>query len=207
MELVITVIIAAASGGLFGAVVGLLPFFIGKNAGKPNLGKLGWQWSMGVGVLLGPVAFAVAVGFVIAILVKDSDYIPANQVIQPRNYGGYAPPPPPPPAPGTGSRMGVTCLSGPMRGQTYQVGPNGMIIGRDHDCAIRYPSNQPGISRHHCSLRWQGGVLMLTDLDSSHGTYMADGRKLPPQYPTQVAAGTRFYLANTSNLLQIVITG
>ena len=206
MEIVLTIIIAAISGGVFGALVGLLPFYIGKNAGKPNLGKLGWQWCLGVGVLLGPVAFTVAIGFVIAILVKDTDYIPANQVIPPQNYGGYAPPPPPPPG-GSNTRMGVTCLSGPLKGQTYQVGPNGMIIGRDNDCAIRFPSTQPGVSRHHCSLRWQGGVLMLTDLGSSHGTYMADGRKLPPQYPTQVAAGSRFYLADTGNLFQIVITG
>ena len=204
MEIVLVIIMSAISGGLFGALVGLLPFYIGKNAGKPNLGKLGWQWSLGVGVLLGPVAFGVAVGFVIAILVKETDYIPANQVMPPQNYG-YAPPPPA--AAGSGTRMGVMCLSGPMKGQTYSVGPNGMIVGRDNDCAIRFPSNHPGVSRHHCSLRWQGGVLMLTDLGSSHGTYMADGRKLPPQYPTQVAAGSRFYLANTANLFQIVITG
>lgn len=207
MDFVLSFIVAAALGGLFGAAVGLLPFFVGKYSGKPNLGKLGWQWCLGVGVFLNALAFPVAIGFLIAILVKDSDYIPANQVIPPQNYGGYSPSPAPGPAPASGTRMGITCLAGPMKGQTYSVGPQGMIIGRDHDCAIRFPSGQPGVSRHHCSLCWQGGVLMLTDLGSSHGTFMADGRKLPPQYPTQVAAGSRFYLANTANLFQIVITG
>ena len=32
MEIVLTIIIAAISGGVFGALVGLLPFYIGKNA-------------------------------------------------------------------------------------------------------------------------------------------------------------------------------
>ena len=205
MEWVLTLIVAAALGGLFGALVGLIPFFVGKYSGKPNLGKLGWQWSMGVGVLLSALAFPVAMGFVIAILVKETDYIPPNQVIPPQNYG-YAPPPPAPaPAPAAASRMGVTCLAGPLKGQTYAIGPQGMIIGRDHDCAIRFPSGHPGVSRHHCSLRMDGGTLKLTDMGSSHGTYLADGTRLPVQFPTPAAAGTRFYLASTDNLFQIVI--
>ena len=202
MEIVLVIIMSAISGGLFGALVGLLPFYIGKNAGKPNLGKLGWQWSLGVGVLLGPVAFGVAVGFVIAILVKETDYIPANQVIPPQNYG-YAPPPPA--AAGSGTRMGVMCLSGPMKGQTYSVGPNGMIVGRDNDCAIRFPSNHPGVSRRHCSLRWQGGVLMLTDLGSSHGTFLQNGIQLSPHYPTQLPPDSQFSLANSGIAFRVVI--
>jgi len=101
--------------------------------------------------------------------------------------------------------MGVTCLAGPLKGQTYSIGPQGMIIGRDHDCGIRLPSTQPGISRHHCTLRMDGSTLKLTDMGSSHGTYMADGTRLPVQYPMVLAAGSRFYLANTANLFQIVI--
>jgi len=201
------IILAAVIGGcLGGALLGLIPFFLGKYSGKPNLGKLGFNWSMGLGasVIGSPFVFAVVIGFVIAILVKESDYYPANQVIQPN---GYVAPVSPAPAPVASTRMGVTCLAGPMKGQTYGVGPQGMIIGRDHDCGIRFPSAQPGVSRHHCSLRWEGGVLMLSDMNSSNGTFLADGRKLPPQYPTQVAAGSRFYLGSTANLFQIVITG
>lgn len=191
-------------GCLGGALLGLIPFFLGKHSGKPNLGKLGFYWSIGLGasVIGSPFVFAVVIGFVIAILVKESDYIPPNQVIQPNGYAA-----PVAPAPVAPTRMGVMCLAGPMKGQTYGVGPQGMIIGRDHDCGIRFPSSHPGVSRHHCSLRWEGGVLMLTDMNSSNGTFLADGRKLPPQYPTQVAAGSRFYLGSTANLFQIVITG
>ena len=38
MEIVLVIIMSAISGGLFGALVGLLPFYIGKYAGMPNLG-------------------------------------------------------------------------------------------------------------------------------------------------------------------------
>lgn len=197
------ILLAMVGGGLLGAVFGLIPFFVGKNSGKPILGKDGFFWSIGAGaslIFLWAVP-AVVVGFVIAIMVKDTDRIKATPVInQP-----YTPAAPAPAAVSHG--MGVKCISGPLMGQTYSVPSQGLIIGRDNDCAIRFPSTQPGVSRHHCSLRWQGGVLMLTDLGSSHGTFMSDGRKLPPQYPTQVAAGSRFYLADTGNLFQIVITG
>lgn len=203
---VLYLVILIALCGLAGAVIGLLPFFIGKYTGKPNLGKLGWKWCIGTGVsvLFAWLTIPVAIGFVIAIIVRDRDYYPAAKP---------APAPDPvvvvnqPPVVNVNTHLGISCLTGPLKGQTYRVGPNGCIIGRDHDCGIRFSSDAPGISRHHCSLRWQQGVLTLTDLNSAYGTYMADGRKLPPQYPTQLAAGTRFYLANSGYLFQVVITG
>ena len=45
---------------------------------------------------------------------------------------------------------------------------------------------------------------MLVDLGSSYGTYLGDGRQLPPNYPKHVTAGTRFYLDNTGDLFQII---
>ena len=90
-------------------------------------------------------------------------------------------------------------------GQTYTVGPHGMIVGRDHDCAIRFPADQPGISRHHCSLRWDGGTLVLTDMGSSHGTFLQNGTRLYSQQPTPLPINTRFYLVNTGIMFQVVI--
>lgn len=195
------IVLALFFGGLFGALMGLVPYFVGKNTGKPNLGMLGFKWCIGVGVATaGSLAIPVAVGFVVALIVKDRDYYPA---VPPQS----APAPVPPQPQQVNTHLGVTCLTGPMRGQTFPVNTAGMIIGRDHDCLIRFPAQSGGISRHHCSLRWQNGVLVLTDLNSAYGTYLADGRKLPPQYPTQLAAGSRFYLGSNSNLFQIVITG
>lgn len=182
---------------LSGAVIGLLPFFVGKYTGKPNLGMLGFKWTIAAGLLF--LSVPTAIGFVVAMIVRTGDYYP------PQTAAAPAAPMTPTASPRIAS-LGITCLSGPMKGRTYLVSENGIMIGRDHDCAIRFDAETPGISRHHCSLRWQGGVLMLTDLNSAYGTFLADGRKLPPQYPMQVSAGSRFYLADTRNLFQIVIT-
>lgn len=199
IALLVYLIITVGSGALFG----LIPLYLGRYTGKPNLGRLAFKWCTGLNVLAGAGILA-AIGFVSAIIIRDRDYFPNTAYVQPSPPPAFEPYVPPRQS---GSRLGVTCLSGPLRGQTYNVGPNGVIIGRDHDCGIRFASDAPGISRHHCSLRYQQGGLSLTDLNSAYGTFLADGRRLPAQYPTQMAAGTRFYLANTDYLFQIVITG
>lgn len=193
------ILLGMALSMLWGAVVGLIPFFLGRYMGKPEMGRLGWKWSMVSGLLF--LSLPVAIGFVVAIIVCRYDYSPArpSQAAMPATM-------PASPAAPAAVRLGITCLSGPFKGRTYTVGGNGILIGRDQDCAIRFTPDTPGISRHHCSLRWQQGTLVLTDLDSAYGTYMADGRRLPPQYPTRMATGSCFYLANSNNLFQIVIT-
>ena len=189
------ILIAWAFSMLSGAIFGLIPFFVGKHMGKPNLGHLGWKWSMVAGLLF--LQVPVALGFTVAIIVRDYDYYPAPKPVavpqQPvcDNYRGVT--------------LGLTALSGAMKGRTYPIGNSGVMIGRDYDCAVRFDAGVPGVSRHHCSLRYQGGALMLTDLSSAYGTYLSDGRKLPPQYPTAVGAGSRFYIGDQNNLFQIVI--
>ncbi len=196
----LNILLGMALGGLSGAILGLIPFFVGRSSGRPDLGRNGLLCSIGAGASLvfSWALPAVVVGFVIAILVKGSDRAPSGQMPpQP-----YTPPYTPPPS---AHNVGIKCIAGPLMGQTYTVGPRGLIIGRDHDCAIRFPADQPGISRHHCSLRWEGGVLMLTDMGSSHGTFLQNGTRLPVQCPTQVPANTRFYLVNTGIMFQVVI--
>ena len=197
------ILLGMALGGLSGALLGLIPFFVGRSSGRPDLGRTGLICSIGVGasLVLSWALPAVVVGFVIAIIVKGTGSSAPSQPYYP------PPPPPPPPVPGPGAphKMGVKCVSGPLMGQTYSVGPNGMIVGRDHDCAIRFPADQPGISRHHCSLRWDGGTLVLTDMGSSHGTFLHNGTRLYSQQPTPLPVGTCFYLVNTGIMFQVVI--
>lgn len=181
---------------LSGALFGLIPFFVGKHKRKPGLAQFGWLCSTASGIIF--LQLPVAIGFMIAIFVLPNDFSPWKRK--------EAPVPPPPPAAPQSRTLGIACLSGPMKGRVYVISPQGLLIGRDSDCAICFVGQAPGVSRRHCSLRWQQDTLMLTDLDSAYGTYLADGRKLPPQYPTPVGAGSRFYLADQKNLFQIVIT-
>jgi pSer/pThr/pTyr-binding forkhead associated (FHA) protein len=45
-----------------------------------------------------------------------------------------------------------------------------MLIGRDPTCTIRLDDSQ--VSERHASLRWRDGKLVLTDLDSTNGTFV-----------------------------------
>jgi len=46
-------------------------------------------------------------------------------------------------------------------------------------------------------------VLTITDLGSTHGTFLSDGRQLPPNDPRAVTPGIRFYLGSAQNLFEI----
>lgn len=101
--------------------------------------------------------------------------------------------------------LAVQCIAGPLQGQTFPVRGNEILFGRESGCAVRMPEGTPGVSRRHCCIRWQQGMPVLIDLASSYGTFLADGKQLPPNYPEPVAAGTRFYLGNRGNLFQIIV--
>lgn len=198
-------ILAAIAGLLLGgALLGLLPLLVGRSTGKPELGKLGMLASTLSGLLF--LSLPVSVGFLIAILVKNEDFHPnrstcaasarAAQAMQSTQTIQSMPASAP-----SGYRL--TCLSGPLRGQYYSIGQNGLIIGRDPTCTVRLPDGTPGVSGRHCCLRWQQGALMLVDLSSRYGTFQGDGRQLPPNYPVQLTAGSRFYLGDTNCLFQV----
>ena len=189
------VLVSLIAGVAVGALLGLIPFCIGRRIGKPGMGRLALLCCTLSGLLF--LSFPVTIGFIVALYVSNRD---CNF---PQSSGGTAPAPR---SSSGGGTLGVKCLSGPLKGQIYRLSGEGMMIGRDHDCAIRFASETPGISRHHCSIRWQQGNLMLTDLNSAYGTWLSDGRKLPPQYPTQLTTGSRFYLASPDYMFQIVIT-
>lgn len=103
------------------------------------------------------------------------------------------------------SGLAVQCLSGPMQGQTYRIGSEGILFGRTASCGVRFPEGTPGISSQHCRIRFDQGVPVLIDLNSTYGTTMAGGKMLPPHYPERIGAGTRFYLGTPENLFQIIL--
>lgn len=192
-------ILGAAALLLAGAVVGLLPLLLGRYFNRPGLGKLGMLCCTFSGLLPG-LQVPVAVGFILAVFIRKTDFIwPQRDAV----------PPPvqtvPPPRAGQGNTLYVTALSGPLRGQSYPVGPDGLLFGCDPSCAVRFPAGTPGISHRPCCIRWQQGVPVLMDLNSTYGTCMGDGRKLPSNYPAQLAAGSRFYLGDTRCLFQIIL--
>ena len=187
-----------------GAVIGLIPFFMGRYMGKPELGQLGMIFCTLSSLLHWGLPFPVALCFVFGIFLVKED-------INIRKKNTYAQPPMPAQMPvaaapsGMGSSLQLDCLSGPLKGQRYVIGAGGLMFGRDNDCHVRFPAQTPGISRHHCCIRWQNGMPVLTDLSSTYGTFLADGRQLMPNNPMQLMSGTRFQLSNYGYLFQVVM--
>lgn len=205
------ILVSLLAAVIVGGLMGMIPFLLGRYMGRCGLGNLGLLCCVLSALLFLWLPAFVAVGFAVFILVAREDYhrpgAPRRLSGQSGGDGanGIAPVAQGIPAVGTGGGLYVSCLSGPLRGQVYPVGQEGLMIGRGAECGIRFPEGSPGISGRHCQLRWQQGVLVLSDLGSTYGTFLGDGRKLPPNYPMQLVAGSRFYLANVGCLFQIVV--
>lgn len=192
---------------LFGAVFGLIPCLVGHYFKKPGIGNLGMVCCCMGGLIWGLLSWSdgyiitvlLAVGFTIAVFVAKQDF--------PWPWKQTQAPPQPQQQPGNVQNYGlnVVCLNGPLRGQIYTLGSAGLKFGRDNTCGVRLPDSTPGVSRQHCAIRWQQGVPVLVDLGSTHGTYLGSGQKLPPQYPVELAPGSRFYLGDTACLFQVTV--
>lgn len=178
---------------VWGALWGLIPFILGMFFHKLRLGQLGLLCCALTALLHTALPAFAAVGFSIAVFVKRGD-LPGS--------GGRAAAPAPTPAPG-GNGCCLTCVSGPLRGQTYRIDAKGLTIGCGAQCGLRFPAGSPGVSQRHCALQWRNGALLLQDLGSSYGTFLADGRRLPPEYPVSLTAGSRFYLGSPNCMFQI----
>ncbi len=96
----------------------------------------------------------------------------------------------------------LECVAGPSRGLIYTLGGGATQIGRGMECAVRI-SNAPGVSRVHCSLRPCAGGMELTDLGSTYGTFLADGRQLPPNFPATLRKGDTFYLGSRNVMFRL----
>lgn len=112
-------------------------------------------------------------------------------------------PQPFPAVPAAPSSRKIVGAGGIFSGTSFPVsGP--VLLGRDpHRCSIVYPADAPGISSAHCEVRVSGSGLILTDLGSSYGTFLADGRKLTAHQPVELAPGSSFYLASQENSFQV----
>lgn len=181
---------------LVGAAVGIFPFFVLGWMGRQNLAKKAFLCTAVSAIISTTASVVVAVGFIIyVILVRDNagtapvwnGFNIGKTMDSPSNYSWK-----------------VTCIAGPLRGQTYSLGKNGLIIGRDYDCGIRLTANSANISRHHCSLRCDSAAVYLTDLGSRCGTYLSNGTRIYPQQTQPLQNGSVFYLANAENQFQII---
>lgn len=89
----------------------------------------------------------------------------------------------------------LSCLNGPLSGSSWQFAGGTLTIGRDVGCTIQLPAQSPGVSRRHCQLEKTPQGWTITDLTSSHGTYLTSGQLYPGQ-PRPLIQGEIIYLGS-----------
>ena len=83
-------------------------------------------------------------------------------------------------------------------GKRYPVGRK-LVIGRDPKrCGLVLPKDTAGVSAVHCTLRFDGTRVTVTDEKSSYGTYIND-IKLTPGRPTGFHRGQTLCLGSKKN--------
>jgi len=105
-----------------------------------------------------------------------------------------------------GSGREIVAITGPLAGTVYSVNESGVVIGREPvSCNIVLPKSQGKVSRVHCFVTYNpmSGVFVLNDRNSSHGTYLANGKKVAPNVPAALKSGDRFYLSTPSNTFEV----
>lgn len=90
-------------------------------------------------------------------------------------------------------------------GMSVVVGAQPILIGRNNVCVLRFPSNTPGISGSHCSVQWDSAaqVFVVTDLNSTYGTYLMSGQRMQPNQPYRMRSGDKFYLGEQGNTISL----
>ena len=100
---------------------------------------------------------------------------------------------------GSGEQSAVSCriefMAGPMDGQHFSLQNNKMItLGRNPNNSIPI-AGVNSVSGQHCSVVLRGSMILVTDLGSTNGTYVA-GKRLVPKQETVVPDGATVYLGN-----------
>lgn len=108
------------------------------------------------------------------------------------------------PAPDTTpASISIYGLDGVFKGQRINIAYGEVIkIGTNSDCKIKFGPDTPGISHEHCTVLYNGDII-ITDLSSSYGTFSANGTRFKPYEAVRVGDGSAFYLAEKKNMFRI----
>ena len=93
-------------------------------------------------------------------------------------------------------------VTGKYAGQRFDLLKGKVVIGRDPaTCNIVFDKNTPGISGRHCQVVYDANedCFLITDLGSSYGTFLGNGKKLTANVVEKLSAGDTFYLCDNAN--------
>ena len=89
-------------------------------------------------------------------------------------------------------------VSGALEGKRFSV-PSGnpVTIGRNpQECGIVLPPDTAGVSSKHCSVWIDKGTVYVMDLSSSHGTFLAPGKRLAANQAVKLQEGDIVWLGS-----------
>lgn len=116
------------------------------------------------------------------------------------------PAPAPAPAPGPAPKVPVVRSNARENyGASVRLGGQSIMIGRGGECALKFPTNAPGVSGCHCTVQWDaaGQSFVVTDLRSTYGTFLMTGQKMQPNVPYRLRSGDKFYLGDQNNTISL----
>lgn len=106
------------------------------------------------------------------------------------------------PVRGGPKRPALRGVTGKYSGQSFDLSRGKVVIGRDPAaCNIVFDKNTPGISGRHCQVVYEPNedCFVITDLGSSYGSYLGNGKKLTANVAEKLSAGDTFYLCDNAN--------
>ena len=64
-------------------------------------------------------------------------------------------------------------------------------------------STSAGVSSRHCQIFFdeQENLFVVTDLNSTYGTFLANGQRLAPNAPMKLTPGVSIYLGEAANTI------
>ena len=151
-----------------------------------------------IGVVAGLVVLIAVV--VVVIVVVSKKKTPATPVVA-GGAGGSVPPV------GTDTRPRLQCRAGAFAGKRFSL-ENSVRIGRDpNKNDLVFPEKTHGVSSVHCVLMVNGTSVVLKDLGSTYGTYVAGGRRLAAGEAVTLNIGDQFWLGSENELFVIAPKG
>lgn len=153
----------------------------------------GTNWVMIGGSAAAVVALVIAVVLLVTRKKKHAPMPPAPPVTP-------VPHVPPAPAPKTPT---IRSLSQSNYGASAKVSSQPVLIGRNVACVLKFPDGTPGISGSHCTVSWDGQNFVVTDVNSTYGTFLATGQKMTPNVAYRLRPGEKIYLAEKANTVSL----
>ena len=86
-----------------------------------------------------------------------------------------------------------------LHGQPVQLGRDAAV------CRIAYQDGTPGVSGRHCQVYFDKaeGLFIVTDLNSTYGTFLANGQRVAPDTPVKLPPKSSFYLGESGNTVYV----